>query len=126
MKPHNMTTFDQWLGSQIRHYRKFRHITQQELGAAIGVSFQQIQKYEKGTNRISVNNLARISEAINTPISILLELSKCDDHNHHISQHSKNHITSQQIIIAQYYASITNEDIRRALTQLVKLLGQVA
>ncbi len=48
-------------------------LTQTELGEAVGVSFQQIQKYENGTNRISGSRLWQIAEHLNRPISFFFE-----------------------------------------------------
>ena len=61
--------FDIRLGELLRYYRKFRKVSQQELADYLGVSFQQVQKYEKATNRISVCTLVKISQKLKIPIS---------------------------------------------------------
>lgn len=55
---------DRYVGSRIRMRRTMLRISQESLGAAIGVSFQQIQKYEKGTNRVGAGRLQDIAEAL--------------------------------------------------------------
>ena len=60
---------DVYIGQVVRDRRRVLRITQQQLAQAIGVTFQQVQKYEKGTNRISAARLAQISEVTRTPIS---------------------------------------------------------
>lgn len=63
------------LGRVIRTLRIEAGMTQTDLGRAVGVSFQQMQKYESGLNRISVNRLVRLAEALGTPASdIILRL----------------------------------------------------
>ncbi len=60
--------FDVELGRKVREFREFRGISQQKLAEHLGVSFQQIQKYETGTNRISAVNLWRIADVFGVPI----------------------------------------------------------
>ena len=54
------------IGQRIKQRRKALSISQEKLGDALGVSFQQIQKYEKGTNRVSVSSLKMIAEFLKT------------------------------------------------------------
>ena len=64
---------DVYVGSQIRHRRTALGLSQSALGAALGVSFQQIQKYERGVNRIGASRLWKISQALHVPVSALFE-----------------------------------------------------
>lgn len=57
------------VGERVRAERVRRDLSQSELGAAIGVTFQQVQKYERGANRISASMLARIAKALDTAIA---------------------------------------------------------
>jgi transcriptional regulator with XRE-family HTH domain len=57
------------VGARIRLLRKVRGISQQALAEAAGVTFQQIQKYERGANRVSASMLSRIADALDTPIA---------------------------------------------------------
>ena len=52
------------VGARIRDFRKIRGVTQTGLATALGVTFQQVQKYEKGTNRISVGSLVEICRVL--------------------------------------------------------------
>ena len=64
------------VGARIRLLRKVRGLSQQALADAAGVTFQQIQKYERGANRVSASMLVRIAQTLNTPVSELFgELS---------------------------------------------------
>ena len=60
---------DLHVGDRVRAERVRRGWSQSELGAAIGVSFQQVQKYERGANRISASMLARIAKALDTAVA---------------------------------------------------------
>ena len=59
------TSVDVALGRVIRRERKNRGLSQTDLGADLGVAYQQVQKYERGTNRVSVGNFFEIARALN-------------------------------------------------------------
>ena len=61
------------VGSKVKIRRLMLGLSQEELAKAIGLTFQQIQKYEKGTNRISVSRLIDISRALKVPFNYFLE-----------------------------------------------------
>jgi transcriptional regulator with XRE-family HTH domain len=63
------------IGKRIRQCRMERGLSQERLGEEVGVTFQQIQKYEKGTNRISATTLLRVSHILEIRPSQLLEPS---------------------------------------------------
>jgi len=56
---------DKYVGSRVRMRRILLGFSQEKLGAALGLTFQQVQKYEKGTNRISASRLQEISKTLN-------------------------------------------------------------
>lgn len=60
---------DEEVGKRIRSRRLECQLSQTELADKIGVTFQQVQKYEKGVNRVGAGRLQRISEALSVPIS---------------------------------------------------------
>ncbi len=60
---------DLHLGKRLRRRRRLLGLTQQQLASAVGVRFQQIQKYECGANRISAARLWELSEALQVPIN---------------------------------------------------------
>nr|WP_295237193.1 helix-turn-helix transcriptional regulator [uncultured Brevundimonas sp.] len=61
------------VGSRIVSQRLAKRMTQTDLANSIGVSFQQVQKYERGTNRVSASRLWRISEALNVPMTYFFD-----------------------------------------------------
>jgi len=63
---------DRQVGARIRARRLELDIRQQQLATSIGVTFQQIQKYEKGVNRVSVGTLIAIAKALDVEITALL------------------------------------------------------
>src|SRR6201993_1638323 len=59
---------DLHLGKRLRRRRRLLGLTQQQLAVAVGVRFQQIQKYECGANRISAARLWKLAEALEVPV----------------------------------------------------------
>jgi len=60
--------YDIEVGRRIRARRLARHMSQMELADQLGLTFQQVQKYEKGTNRVSAGRLKRIAKILEVPI----------------------------------------------------------
>jgi transcriptional regulator with XRE-family HTH domain len=64
---------DKHVGSRVRMRRMMLSMSQEKLGDALGLTFQQVQKYEKGTNRIGASRLQQISLILQVPISFFFE-----------------------------------------------------
>jgi transcriptional regulator with XRE-family HTH domain len=64
---------DSYVGQKVKSRRLMLGMSQQDLAHSVGLTFQQIQKYERGTNRISVSRLTEISAALKTPLDYFLE-----------------------------------------------------
>lgn len=61
------------VGNRVRMYRTLKGMSQEKLGEALGLTFQQVQKYEKGLNRIGASRLWDISQVLDTPIGLFYE-----------------------------------------------------
>ena len=61
------------VGSRVRMRRMMLAMSQEKLGAALGLTFQQVQKYEKGTNRIGASRLQQISQILQVPVAFFFE-----------------------------------------------------
>src|ERR1700758_5254680 len=66
------TPFDTLIGTRLRARRLEMHISQSELGDKLGISFQQIQKYEKGVNRIGAGRLQQIATVLETDVAFFV------------------------------------------------------
>jgi transcriptional regulator with XRE-family HTH domain len=64
---------DQHIGARIRLRRNMIGMSQESLGEALGITFQQIQKYEKGTNRVGGSRMQAIAESLSVPVSYFFE-----------------------------------------------------
>jgi transcriptional regulator with XRE-family HTH domain len=112
------------VGARIRARRKSRGISQTTLGEAVDLSFQQMQKYERGTNRVSASMLVRIARALDTSASALLGEGEAA-----ISQRAD---TFQSLGVAggldllNAFAKLHDADMRKALVHLAKTLAKRA
>src|SRR5437667_3675513 len=64
---------DKHVGSRVRMRRMMLNMSQEKLGDALGLTFQQVQKYEKGTNRIGASRLHQIAEIFGVPVQAFFE-----------------------------------------------------
>ena len=64
---------DKHVGSRVRMRRMMLSMSQEKLGDALGLTFQQVQKYEKGTNRIGASRLQQIANILQVPVEFFFE-----------------------------------------------------
>src|SRR3974390_3882615 len=64
---------DKHVGSRVRMRRMMLAMSQEKLGDALGLTFQQVQKYEKGTNRNGASRLQQISSILQVPVAFFFE-----------------------------------------------------
>src|ERR1700682_3761642 len=64
---------DKHVGSRLRMRRQMLAMSQEKLGDALGITFQQVQKYEKGMNRVSASRLQHISHILQVPVPFFFE-----------------------------------------------------
>src|SRR3979411_2013067 len=64
---------DKYVGSRVRMRRMMLGMSQEKLGDAFGLTFQQVQKYEKGTNRISASRLQESAHILQVPVTFFFE-----------------------------------------------------
>src|SRR6516162_218261 len=64
---------DKHVGSRVRMRRLMLAMSQEKLGAALGLTFQQVQKYEKGTNRMGASRLQQMSDILQVPVEFFFE-----------------------------------------------------
>ena len=73
IKEEGPNPIDIYVGGRLKARRLMLGLSQEELGNAIGLTFQQVQKYERGTNRISVSRLVDICKALRVPFGYFLD-----------------------------------------------------
>jgi transcriptional regulator with XRE-family HTH domain len=73
MSEKSVSAFDRRLGRRLQQARLIKGLTQQQIGAIAGVSWQQVQKYESGQNRISAERLYKVSQTLGLSLMFFLE-----------------------------------------------------
>jgi len=71
--PRTPSTVDAYIGARMRERRRALGITQERLGELLGVTFQQVQKYEKGVNRVGAARLQQIASALDVPVTFFYD-----------------------------------------------------
>jgi transcriptional regulator with XRE-family HTH domain len=79
MSPRSPDPVDALVGRNIRIYRLHKGLSQTDLAKRIGVTFQQVQKYERGTNRVGGGRLYKVADVLGLPISAFFEGVKISD-----------------------------------------------
>src|SRR5215813_439830 len=110
---------DQIVGRNIRIYRLQKGLTQTELADELGLTFQQVQKYEKGTNRVGSGRLLKIATFLNIPVTALFKGSD------EMADADKQSIFDQLATphanrLLQAFARIDDDGLRRSVVQLVE------
>lgn len=112
--------FKRNIGETLKKYRLAARMSQMALAEKIGISYQQLQKYEKGINNISVYRLQQISEALRIPIGSLLEGQEPEKVAEEISEYG---LSKEEKTLLELFRKIDNKDIKRGL--LLELKGIV-
>ncbi|MCO4316900.1 helix-turn-helix domain-containing protein [Phyllobacterium sp. 21LDTY02-6] len=122
---------DLHVGARIRLRRNMIGLSQEKLGESLGITFQQIQKYEKGTNRVGASRLQAIANILNVPVTFFFddmpgqaERSKGFDEESETTYVVGFLNSSEGIQLARAFARIGDPKIRRKVLDLVRTLGQ--
>jgi len=121
---------DKHVGSRVRMRRMMLSMSQEKLGDALGLTFQQVQKYEKGTNRIGASRLQQISNILQVPVSFFFEGAP------HVGHHSSGMseapspayvsdflATSDGLALTKSFMRIKNGKLRRRIVDLVEQIA---
>jgi transcriptional regulator with XRE-family HTH domain len=122
--PKSTTPVDTRIGARIRMRRMLVGISQTELGEKSGVTFQQIQKYEKGTNRVSVSRLHQIAQTLGVPVEFFYEgLSEGGGATiDNVPDVSSLLATADALDMLKAFATLENRAVRRRLVALTEQL----
>jgi transcriptional regulator with XRE-family HTH domain len=121
---------DKVVGRNIRVHRLVKGMTQEGLGEKLGVTFQQIQKYEKGTNRVGASRIQQISEVLQVPVSFLFEggpsgSAAAEGYNDGGSPTYVSDFlaTSEGLALTRAFTKITDATLRRSIVDLVEQIA---
>jgi transcriptional regulator with XRE-family HTH domain len=98
-------------------------MSQEELGDKLGITFQQVQKYEKGTNRVAAGRLIRISEILGVPVGFFLENPTQADLRDGASGALSFLKTAGAVRLLRAYATIETAGVRQSLVELAEQIA---
>jgi transcriptional regulator with XRE-family HTH domain len=122
---------DKHVGSRVRMRRMMLGMSQEKLGDALGLTFQQVQKYEKGTNRIGASRLQQISLILQVPVSFFFEGSPPPPgKTYGLSEEaSPEYVTnflasSDGLKLVKAFMNVPNAALRRRVVELVEEMAE--
>ena len=120
---------DRYVGSRVRMRRIMLGMSQEKLGEALGLTFQQVQKYEKGTNRVGASRIQQIAEILQVPVSFLFEGGPTGTANAgggtgpSPSFVSDFLATSEGLALTRAFTRISDAKLRRSIVELVEQIA---
>jgi transcriptional regulator with XRE-family HTH domain len=122
---------DVYVGGRIRLRRNMLGMSQEKLGESLGITFQQIQKYEKGTNRVGASRLQAIAQILSVPVAFFFEDAPGADgsENKGLSEDSSTSFvvdflsSAEGLQLNRAFARISNPKVRRKVIELAKVLA---
>jgi len=132
----NNNAVDMHVGKRVRLRRTLLGMSQEQLGASLNITFQQVQKYERGANRVSASRLWDISQILDVPISYFFddmtdEVMRSSPRR--ISRGEQHHVDDENIkdpmarretleLVRTYY-SIEKPKVRKRIAEMVKAIA---
>jgi transcriptional regulator with XRE-family HTH domain len=116
-------TFDQELGRRIRAHRLRLGYSQEKLGGMLGLTFQQVQKYEKGTNRVSSGRLIEIAKLLDVhPMDLLTEERHSGSGNGASTSPFEFIQNSRALKLLKAFSLIKDRELQNAVVDLCELI----
>jgi len=133
--PRSPNPVDIHVGARVRLRRKILRLSQEKLGDELGVTFQQVQKYERGANRVGASRLWKLSEVLDVPVSFFYDglsteyggqsdspalLSESPDQSPVVYDFIN---STDGVSLAKAILKIKNKAVRRQILELARALG---
>ena len=121
---------DVHVGGRVRRRRTLMGLSQEKLGEAIGLTFQQVQKYERGMNRISASKLYLLSNVLDVPVSYFFDdlpdglVSPSSVQAESVGRDDDTIVKRETLELVRAYYRIESPAIRRRAFELLKALGR--
>jgi transcriptional regulator with XRE-family HTH domain len=118
---------DTYVGSRVRMRRLMLSMSQEKLADAIGLTFQQVQKYEKGTNRMGSSRLQKIANVLKVPVTFFFEgapgQSKLEGKAESPAFVSDFLATSDGLALTKAFMRIKDAKLRRSIVKTVEVIA---
>jgi transcriptional regulator with XRE-family HTH domain len=134
MSTKNPLAADKHVGSRVRMRRLMLGMSQEKLADQLGLTFQQVQKYEKGTNRVGASRLQHLSQILDVPVSFFFDdmpaaarpgiVGKATTADKALSVVADFTQTPDGLTFIKAFAKIDQPSIRRAIVRLTEEIAQ--
>jgi transcriptional regulator with XRE-family HTH domain len=120
---------DKHVGARVRMRRMMISMSQEKLGERLGITFQQIQKYEKGTNRIGASRLQQIATVLGVPVSFFFEGAPVQESSGAFGESASPAYvsdflaTSDGLALTKAFMKVTDSKVRRRIVDLVEAIA---
>jgi transcriptional regulator with XRE-family HTH domain len=120
---------DKHVGSRVRMRRMMIGMSQEKLGEKLGITFQQIQKYEKGTNRIGASRLQQIATVMSVPVSFFFEGAPVPEGMGGVTEPASPAYvsdflaTSDGLALTKAFMKVKDAKVRRRIVDLVEAMA---
>ena len=127
--PRGPNSIDRHVGSRIRLRRQLLNLSQERLGEELGVTFQQVQKYERGTNRVGAGRLWHLAKVLDVPVSFFYEGAVDSGQLAGFADNDQTPLvddfiqSADGVALAQAFARINDSKVRRRILELVRTLA---
>lgn len=120
---------DVHVGARIRLRRNILGMSQERLGESLGITFQQVQKYEKGTNRVGASRLQAIARILGAPVAFFFEDAPGRELSPGMAEDATDYVaeipnTAEGIQLNRAFVRISDPKVRRRVLDLVKALSE--
>lgn len=129
ISPRGPNPIDVHVGSRIRLRRQLMKMSQEKLGDELGVTFQQVQKYERGANRVGASRLYRLSRVLEVPVQFFFEGLGDKSAVSGMAEGDQTPIvydfiqSSDGVSLAEAFSRIRDAKVRRRVLELVRTLA---
>ena len=117
---------DAEIGRRLRQARLVENLTQDGLAQRLGISFQQVQKYENGTNRVSSSRLWAIANSLGIPITYFFEDLEQTDISPGVPLDDENSLPDRTIRVARMLNEMPDGDVKDKVFGLIKAFSKAS
>ena len=127
--PRSANPIDEHVGARMRLRRQVIGMSQEKLGEALGVTFQQVQKYERGTNRVSASRLFQLAKVFEVPVGFFYE-GLGSGHDGEVAEGEQTPIvydfirSPEGVALAMAVSEIRDTSVRRQLVDLARTIAR--
>lgn len=122
-KKEGLNDVDVFVGQRLRELRMLAGLSQSDVAAALGLTFQQLQKYERGFNRVSASRLFKLAQFFRVPVSVFFEgLDERENGSGEaVAEEADTTLRSREaLMLARYFQNIRDPLVRAAIRELAE------